>query len=377
MNMNILRNARQINQNGFASMVIAIVLVLVLSLMTVGFAELMRSEQKSATDRHLSNQAYYAAETGINDAAKAVNEGFNKVKSKCGPLLPADGLDIYNAPGAKHIRDSASNQVGDDEGIVYSCLLINPIPKDLDYGDIGQVKPKYVTLTGIDIDTNEVVPITNLLFSWKKTNGETGFISGPRNFKTAQQWGSATGVLRVSITPLVGGHIDRQYLMRNTYTAFLYPNDSNSSFDASGDNLPASIPASATSLFDSSSNVSPTGPGAIVNGNCNENSLPNYCNTMITGLSHHTLLINMRSIYSDSIVKITAYGGSSNKRVGIRNAQTVVDATGKAQDVVRRVQVRIPSDNGYDVSAYSLEVGSNICKQLEIYPNSATANCTP
>src|ERR1039458_10050844 len=71
------------DQSGFASIVIASVIILVLSLITVGFAQLMQREQRSALDRQLSSQAYYAAESGINDAVSAINSGFNVAKSTC------------------------------------------------------------------------------------------------------------------------------------------------------------------------------------------------------------------------------------------------------------------------------------------------------
>ena len=56
------------NEEGFASIVIALILIIVLSLLTIGFAQLARREQQTALSKQLANQAQYAAESGINDA---------------------------------------------------------------------------------------------------------------------------------------------------------------------------------------------------------------------------------------------------------------------------------------------------------------------
>ncbi len=92
-------------QDGFASIVIAIIMVIVLSLITVGFAQLMRTEQRSALDKQLSSQAYYAAETGVNDAAKALNAGYAGVKTNCAPLPTSTTV-----PGGQFLTN---NIVGD------------------------------------------------------------------------------------------------------------------------------------------------------------------------------------------------------------------------------------------------------------------------
>ena len=76
----------QPDQRGFAAIVVALVLILVLSLLTIGFAELMRHEQRSALDKQLSSQAYYAAESGVNDAVSAAAS--NLPRPPAGPMRP-------------------------------------------------------------------------------------------------------------------------------------------------------------------------------------------------------------------------------------------------------------------------------------------------
>lgn len=144
----------QQDEQGFAAIIVAVILLLVLSLITVGFAAQMRKEQRAALDNQLSTQAYYAAESGINDAVQALGSGvITTAKQTCppDPQLP-------------------SNTVNAAENVSYSCLLIDPAPLSLEYGSIDISQSKVLQITGIDpTDPTETVtrPITRLHISWQ------------------------------------------------------------------------------------------------------------------------------------------------------------------------------------------------------------------
>src|SRR5665213_2637815 len=77
------------NQQGFASIVIALILIIVLALLTVGFAQLARREQQTALDKQKAVQANYAAESGINAAYQDIVN--NLITANGGPgQLKAD-----------------------------------------------------------------------------------------------------------------------------------------------------------------------------------------------------------------------------------------------------------------------------------------------
>jgi hypothetical protein len=59
--------------------------------------------------------------------------------------------------------------------------------------------------------------------------------------------------------------------------------------------------------------------------------------------------------------------------LNLKGAQTLVDSTGKAQDVLRRIQVRIPTNNGYDIPDGT---HADICKQYDLEPASTTSKTT-
>src|SRR5487761_1298959 len=367
------------NQQGFASIVVALVLILVLSLMTVGFAELMQREQRNSLDKQLSNQAYYAAETGLNDAVKAINAGFNQEKSSCQPYnSSATGAGIQYLKD-NNIEDSSGS--GNATGASYTCLLIDEAPYLLRYSTIDGYAGGSSTVTeisGVVADGTTPSIIGSLMISWSNSSGVSTFV--PSSFGSGSgmsfgrgdsgypdTWPATTGVLRASLTPLISGGINRQYLDSNTYSAFLYPNSSGSSspncnLASAPTALPASCPTSSFASNLNSQSDTNLNAGVIADGNCNTANTPYACNVVITNLSQANYLLDLRSIYSDSQVAISAFDSNGNQ-LRIRNAQISLDSTGKAQDVLRRIQARVPYSNGYVHPDYSLESVDSICKQ--------------
>lgn len=365
MLMKINKSKLQADEQGFASIVIAIVLILILSLITVGFAQLMQREQREALDKQLSSQAYYAAESGINDATQAINAGFFQTnptaKTTCGP--------ITNGPGSAYF---SSNAIGTNTGASYPCLTVNPTPLDLQYGSIGTVASKVFEMQGIN-PADDVTPvnISTIELSWQDAGGSTSFAGNCNAFYPAAApsgttW-NFTGLLRAELIPI--NDLSRTGLINNTYTGFLCPNQASA---------PGTLGAS-----DYSSNLG-NNSGTIVTGNCNASNpsnspqtsppakTPLYCNAEITGLGgldESTFFLALRSIYSPTTVTVTAYD-SGGSQLAITDAQTLVDSTGKAQDVLRRIQARIPTYNNYDYASFDLESTGSICKQLQLTPSS-------
>jgi len=363
MNASPLRLSAE--QQGFASIVIALIMVLVLSLTTVGFAQLMRREERSALDKQLSNQAYYAAETGVNDATQALNSGFTLTKSQCEPYTTAQLNAMDPSQKTAATQSLNDNSVGTSTGASYSCLIINPHPDSLQYTiDGNETRATELTGATLNSDPPDVQPIGNLEISWQDHNsGDTSFAPAPGSsyiFGNAVTDWKYTGMLKASLTPLSRNAVDRASLIKNTFTAFLYPNQAGSAAD------PGSIDAGSGSGGQG---------GAIVNGNCHTanittKSLPRYCNIKITNLNSARYLLTLSALYQKSDITITAYAPDGVTKLSINDAQVLVDSTGKAQDVLRRIQVRVPAHNDFDVPSGTV---GTICKQLQLTPGNATS----
>lgn len=344
------------NEQGFAAIVVSITIVIVLSLLTVGFAQLMRNEQNQVTNRQLSNQAYYAAEAGVNDAVKAINNGYVQHKTSC-------GVDTSGAAGAQYLTDQNVGSSGPktDATVEWSCLLIDPAPFSLQYDSISTTTPTNMIAIGTNTSETGTLPITSLTISWqdaddgiKTFRGSSG--NAPNPFPPAVQWGSV-GMLRFSMAQIddfasVGCAIDcRTSILARSVTAFLYPNG------------PTGAAANSLALTPGLNS------GQIVDGNCNTAKGPRYCSVTITGINATTVLLSLRSIYSATNVTISAKSGASSIRLA--GAQSLIDSTGKAQDVVKRIQVRLPDKADFAFPGFDADATGSLCKQLQVYPGSA------
>jgi hypothetical protein len=351
------------NEDGFAAIVIALTLIIVLSLVTVGFADLMNDNQNQATDRQLSNQAYYAAETGVNDAAQALVssdhdpnlfDNGNGGKKTCKPFSgDTDGL--------------GSNQVGNNS--LYSCLLIDLYPSELAYGDIDTT-PRVIEVNAYNSDSGQTpASIDTLAFSWKGTKSNGNFLPTSGNGSycstlTSQgDWPADTGMMKITIIPINTGStslLTRSDLINNEMVAYLCP----SSAATSGN--------WTTADYNQPNLNSGANTGIIVQGDCNIGSTPNYCNARIGGLdtfNSSTFIVAIQSIYQANALNIDAYGGvSGGSALNIGGAQTVVDSTGDSQGIFKRIEARIPDHNNYDYPAAAVQSMSGICKQLAVAP---------
>lgn len=332
----LIKDKGQSNQDGFASIVIAMILILILSLVTVGFAQLMRNNQTQALNKQISSQAYYAAESGINDAQDAINAAEQNStflsKTSCNSSVPKAYSSYFNS------------QVGKNAS--YTCLLINPAPKSVPY-TISTSAPTVTELTGTTSPGNNTVPINTITIKWQAASGSSSGTAPTCSsdcFPQASQW-KYTGVLRVALTPL--SNLSRSNLINNTYTAFLYPSASGGS---------ATYATSANS-------------GKIIGGNCNSSS----CSVTISGLSSANYILSMRAIYSPVQISVSANGASGSLQ--IENAAYMVDATGKSQNELKRIRAYIPAHNNYPVPSFALQTAGGICKQLEVYKSQVTSVC--
>lgn len=330
------------NQQGMVSIIITMIIMIVISLIVIGFAQVTRREQRQALDRQLSTQAFYAAETGINAAVNAIQkQGYSSEKTACAP-------DASGPLSGSNVLDAAN-------GIEYSCLLIDPSPSTLEY-------------TSVDTDQSTIIPLTpaagtlnRIAFSWQDKTGNTGFTGcpgpsgGQYTLPAVSAWPSTcnAGILRVDIVPQ-DVSVTRAGLMSRTLTAFLYPQNG----------------GTGASVFPY--NLNNPDQGAIVPVNCNSASSPRKCNVTIqlgAASGTGTFYVRVRSIYKSSALTITGYD-TGNQQVDLINAQAVVDSTGKANDVLRRIAVRVPLSNiGNGVPNFAVQTGDSMCKRFSIAPN--------
>ena len=317
------------NQDGLVSFIVSAVIMSILSLITVGFARAMQKEQRSATDKQLSTQAFYAAESGINDVTKAVASG--TITSQ--------------------ISDCSQNATFDSSQIVgYTCVLYTP-------------KVDKIVITAPTDNSHLTMlrsagsPLTAANISWQSTDSSWNAPNSNVNFPAKTSWNSSQYVsaLRLSVYPVPRAtgfaRLGGAGLNALARTYFLYPQAG-----ASG-----------------SINLGATTDGSIVYSNCNAGSTYK-CNVSLTGLDGATYdyYLRIRSIYNDSSLLIS--GSSATGAEQLEGAQAIVDSTGKANDLKRRIQVRKSLIPQYYWPEYAVETTSDICKLLYVGSNFSADN---
>jgi Tfp pilus assembly protein PilX len=316
------------NESGFASIVVALTIIIILALLTVAFAQLARREQQTSLDKQLAIQATYAAESGINDVVKYLDKiPLNNDANKC-----------INDPAILPLN---SNTVSNSTGASYTCVLVNKHPKDVIFGHVSPQSDRYSTFTASDT-------LDNMTIQWRSSSNNTTFPSDlTTRFPTKSKWNDGAGhdypaVVQFYLVPI--NSLKRDDLINNTFTIYLYPS------------------SSAGGQID----YSAANNGAIVSGAC-DNTKTYPCSVTINNLNSSHYIVRVQTYYDESTdIRIT---GSNNTTGSVTTTdQASIDVTGKARNVLKRLQVRVQQDQSgtiYDQPALpnnALE-GQNICKR--------------
>ncbi len=342
---------------------------LILALITLGMTRIAGRETRQALDRQLSAQAYYSAETGINDARNAINK------------------DPTNIPTNIHCDDATAdpnfykdNHILNAGYAEYTCLLINA-----QTGDV---------LKDITVDGSPTVftvkyakPIQTLVFNWKSSplNKQASSAAPSNPFRTdfknpvdtLGNWSTQnnnytnTPLLKVSIYPVSGnagnnmpsGPPGANTLQSRARTFFLYPTAS-------------SVGGGGTADWALANN------GSQLNGKCFNTSPPPTYNTYSCSVSIKTVgvdgltppdidsyVIRVSTLYSSASLDLEGLTGSNV--TDTTGTQAVIDSTGKGADVYKRLKVSIPlgTNANRDVLVYpdaAIRTSDSICKRFRV-----------
>lgn len=328
-------------ESGVVSIVITTFVLLIMGLIVVGFGQLVRREQRQTLDRQLSAQALYAAESGLNQAVEYVsNVDPSYTKTTC-----ADDGGPANFTGA--VGPAGSNTT-------YPCLTIDPTTPRLEYGTISTEQSEFVLLK-----TEGAVSIGQIEISWDVNPvppaPRPAFpISRPSpSFVPAASWGTGPGVLRTEVMPLPAA-LTRDSLINSQRVYFLYP-------IAGAVNSSLAIPY-ATSPDPSD--------GQVLDAACNYGSTPKTCRAVINFTAADAkpeVFLRLRSFYTNSQVTVVVRDTGLNE-VSVIGAQTVIDVTGKAGDVLKRLQVHVDLTQDPLIPEGVLETLDSVCKRLLVGP---------
>jgi len=365
------------NQQGIVAFVVTIIVMIIIVITTASMSVIANRESRQALDRQLSAQANYAAESGINDTVDYIrnrirnNQPVNDITECDDGTTGANAVNIASTPAAPFTKNQlVLDSYLDDPNILdttaeskYTCVLVHNSPNSLEYLQISQDSS-----TVNDITFTAGAQATNLIIGWEDYLGGNSFRapSGSASpcgvFPSASNW-NASPMLKADITVLEGSNFTRSDLLNRTSSFYLDP----------------CTTAGAVESF--TPGINSTGNGKILSGGClnsapNTPTQPRKCNVNISfasfapGGNASNLLIRIKPIYGIARVTINALNGAN--KLNITGGQTVIDVTGKAQDVVKRTQVRVSNRTPY---LYAVESASGVCKRfLAIEPPESSIN---
>lgn len=376
------------DEQGFAAILVTIVLLIVVSLITTGFAVQMRKEQQAALDNQLSTQAYYAAESGVNDyariikryiAATAVPTSVTQLNSylsdlNSGSCAPS-ATGIYSSLRPTNLPSSPNILT---DGVKYTCVTVNASPTELQYGNIGSTSQIIPIRSASNVDTLQITWQPTVGVSGNNPTGGCPSGAGIDSFPATGNWNCPLSIVRIDLVPTpLGSTYTLSSLQASTMTAFFVPTPQNSGAEGcirymGGDDNSANCSGSDHTQSNQYGDLA--NQGAVVGADCTDGgggSAPS-CTMVITNLSSNSYGLRISTIYGAASINIKGYtgGSTSSNPVELSGAQVVIDSTGLAQDVLHRIQVRIPvgaSASGDTFNA-AIQSAESLCKQFQTAP---------
>ncbi|MFZ1323545.1 MAG: PilX N-terminal domain-containing pilus assembly protein [Candidatus Saccharimonadales bacterium] len=327
-------------EDGFVSIFSVVIIMAILTLITIGFTNVTRRAQRNTLDNQQNTQAFYAAESGVNDAVRLLKSDPAYTKATCDAGDPAYFKYDLNAA----------------TGVGYTCVLVDSTPPTQSFDSVPTVDKGEPVITTLASENGATIQLVRI--EWDSPNGiadpvalATPSMSGNiANLPDARPtgWGSRVGILRVDLVPDTS--VTRKDLADNSYTFFLMPSNN------------GAIAFTAVAGSD--------GQGSVFVTNCSQ-APPVRCMANVTLNNPGTInryRMRMTSYYRAvdvSSIKILNAGSVLEQKDG----QALIDSTGKAVDVFRRIQVTVPlrSVVGYH-EPFSILAASDICKRLLTAP---------
>lgn len=401
-------NSTTQKQSGAVSLFVVIFAILLMSVVTIGFLRIMTSDQGRATGNDLAQSAYDSSQAGVEDAKRAllwytqkctgaspdVNcAAFVSNLNECNASIrsaqvvnTADIAPTAGGTGTGEIKVQQSTSVdvnGDstDKALdqAYTCVKMQLNTDDY----LGALTANQSVLVPL-IATNTFTTLTVEWFSRDDVSNTAGTVDTPTP-TTSQQLIDTWPVDRPSIMRTQFMQVGSSFKMSdfdttnastqsNANTVFLYP---------------ATNGFTSATMTDRDYRMNAS--GASVADTAGSTPLPSKCVTSVSsgnfackitlvlpapvnGGTAATAYLRLTSLYAASHYRVTLTGAQ------FKNVQPIVDATGRANDVFRRVQSRIDLyDASFPYPDAAVDTTGNLCKDFGVTDVQyiAGSTCTP
>lgn len=402
-------------QAGAVSLFVVIFATLLITVVTVSFLRLMVGDQNRASNNDLSQSAYDSAQAGVEDGKRALlryqkicNEGGQSacdlVASQINDVACNEALRVGDVIGSGDVSGGGGSQTGEikiqqtssagDATLdqAYTCVTITLITDDY----LGSLSP----------GESKLVPLI----------GESSFDRVTIQWFSADDIGtSSTGANTVSLTgvaqpqPLLGQTswpINRPSVLRSQLLQFgngftLGDFDATTASGQSNTNTvfmyPTSAVTGATEAFTVHDPRIKDSNGDIPQKQRNDTPLPVHCESSVSAGGYactQTLILPEPINGGDrtAFLRLTPFYNATHFRATLSNSaasvrfdsvQPIIDSTGRANDLFRRVSSRvdlIDTSFPYPDATVDLTTG-NLCKNFSVtdtaYVAPSSGTCTP
>jgi len=405
-------------QSGAVSLFVVIFAMLLITVVTISFLRLMVNDQSQASNSDLSQSAYDSAQAGVEDAkrvllryqticstqgsaacdqlATQINAADCNAALRIGGVIGADAENGSN--GSKTGEILVQQTVGDKQlDQAYTCVTIKMLTDDY-VGTIAKGGSKLVPLIG------------------KNGDGSTDFDTVKIEWFSTEDIGkSASGTYALSYAPVADGQpllassswpTNRPGILRTQLMQF-GPNSTLSSFDSTTSSggvtesntntlflYPTLAAASPSQSFTAKDQRKPNAASDAPADQKSDTPLPVTCKSNLSeggyacelsltlpqpvGGGARTAFLRISSYYNDSHFRVSLK--KNNLTTSFNAVQPVIDSTGRANTLFRRVADRVDLiDTSFPYPDAGVDVTGNLCKDFAVTDTAyiAGASCTP
>jgi len=380
-------NTKNRKEYGAVSLFIVIFTMLLLTVITMSFIRIMLTDQRQATAADLSQSAYDSAQSGVEDAKRALLY----YQSECAASAAkcADALALMNSTACNAALSGVVGDVSGKEVLVqqslgdsalqqaYTCVKI-ALQTDDYIGTLNQDASKLIPLVGASsFDTVRLE-----WFSAKDIQGQTVNLPGlspEAPLLSQSSWTSAAMPNRPSLM--------RAQLMQfgsNGFSLSDFDGGTNTAGSSNANTLflyPSTV-VDMTKSFAANARKAATSPTQI---HCNSSlGAGGYaCSVNITlpapiNGGNRSAYLRLSALYKKTNYRVTLLSGATP--VQFNGVQPQIDSTGRANDLFRRVQSRVELvDSTFPYPDAAVETTGNLCKNFLItdVTTDYVNNCNP
>lgn len=381
-----------IYKKGAVSIFAVIFSTLLLTVLTVSFMSLMISAQQRAINSDLSQSAYDSALAGVEDAKRVVRACANGNVDACSALEAASDCQVVaraevngsvDQPETVIASNSSSGQSFDQ---AYTC--VNIAMDSVDYLFEAQSGRAHVVPLRA---TRPIKKITIEWFTLEDNNNApartpTSSPASSTSLPPIASWNSsAPSLIRAQlITPGESFSLSSLDESSSSRTLFLRP-------ATMSNGTTSGMPTANIQVSQAAQPRATSGDGAYANSVSPVVCSSSYANNgfscsvtldladdqvISTGASNNALL-RIDSLYKGANVRVTLHS-QDGAEIKFDNVQPVVDSTGRASTLFRRVEARLRMGTDFPYPSYVADVQNNLCKNFSVDDTGViSAGCNP